>query len=192
MAKIISTPMQDFKNKVKKHFEKMFDYIKEQYGDSVPGLLCTSALNTAITFAFGYIAGGGLDHQAANLGEAVVFRGLAAGAVIFNFSYNACAIAALGVAIKDKLTKGKIDLQTGLSEKIGDDELAQKLSKMLKNISEDKPLFKDFMEKIDLNKDDKEALIKLVKRGEDIVALKNEAQMIAPTERVFGAKFGLF
>lgn len=80
-------------------------------------------------------------------------------------AYAAPVCIALGQVIKEKMQENKLDFSLGISEKIGDDVLASKICKILREFSDDKEKFNKFTELVDLNKDDVQKIEQLIEAG---------------------------
>lgn len=81
----------------------------------------------------------------------------------------ASSLTALGQVIKEKLQENKLDFSLGVSEKVGDDKLASKLCKILRELSTDKKTFNNFAEMIDLTKDNVARIETLINVGNERV-----------------------
>lgn len=81
----------------------------------------------------------------------------------------ASSLTALGQVIKEKLQEKKLDFSLGVSEKVGDDKLASKLCKILRELSTDQKTFNNFAELIDLDKNNVAQLKTLINIGNERV-----------------------
>lgn len=81
----------------------------------------------------------------------------------------ASSLTALGQVIKEKLQENKLDFSLGVSEKVGDDKLASKLCKILRELSTDQKTFNNFAELIDLDKNNVAQLKTLINIGNERV-----------------------
>lgn len=81
----------------------------------------------------------------------------------------ASSLTALGQVIKEKLQEKKLDFSLGVSEQVGDDKLASKLCKILRELSTDQKTFNNFAELIDLDKNNVAQLKTLINIGNERV-----------------------
>lgn len=81
----------------------------------------------------------------------------------------ASSLTALGQVIKEKLQENKLDFSLGVSEKVGDDKLASKLCKILRELSTDQKTFNNFAELIDLDRNNVAQLKILINIGNERV-----------------------
>ncbi len=81
----------------------------------------------------------------------------------------ASSLTALGQVIKEKLQEKKLDFSLGVSEKVGDDKLASKLCKILRELSTDQKTFNNFAELIDLDRNNVAQLKTLINIGNERV-----------------------
>ena len=182
---IKSSPMSLFKEKIERFKEALDESIADQRAktsnDPLSLALLTGVYGSVGTFMFGTM--GSMIQMAYNndgLGGAVISSiGLVpvagvVGAVIGVNMVPACI--ALGQTIKEKMQENKLDFSLGISDKVGDDKLASKLCRILRELSSDKEKFSKFAELVDLNKDDVNKIEQLIKDGNKEVKEKNIAE----------------
>ena len=171
---INSSPMSLFKEKIKQFKEALDESVAEQRAkagnDALSLGLMTGAYGAVGTFMFGSMASmlqlaytnDGLGAAVASSVAITPMAGVV-GAVIGVNMVPACI--ALGQVIKEKMQENKLDFALGISEKIGDDALASKICKILRELSSDKEKFAKFAELVDLNKNDVDKIEQLIKDG---------------------------
>ena len=102
-------------------------------------------------------------------------------------AYAVPACIAFGQVVKEKLQENKLDFSLGISDKIKNDELASKICKILREVSEDKEKFAKFVDMVELSKDDSQKIRELIDKGEAEI----KAQNIAKGKKDYSQEFAI-
>ena len=180
--KIKSYPMLRFKNKVRQFISDFGDVFNKEVANQrritkdnplalgTLSTLCTSA--TVITPAL-FITGVDYIWDLKGIGGAsiVAMCGILPAGLVTTIAGAtvASSLTALGQVIKEKLQENKLNFSLGVSEKVGDDKLASKLCKILREFSTDQKTFNNFAELIDLDKNNVAQLKTLINIGNERV-----------------------
>lgn len=174
--------MLRFKNKVRQFISDFGDVFNKEVANQrritkdnpftlgALSTLCTSA--TVITPAL-FITGVDYIWDLKGIGGAsiVAMCGILPAGLVTTIAGASIAssLTALGQVIKEKLQEKKLDFSLGVSEKVGDDKLASKLCKILRELSTDQKTFNNFAELIDLDKNNVAQLKTLINIGNERV-----------------------
>lgn len=174
--------MLRFKNKVRQFIGDFSDVFNKEVANQrkmtkdnplalgALSMLCTSA--TVIAPAL-FITGVDYIWDLKGIGGAsiVAMCGILPAGVVTTIAGASIAssLTALGQVIKEKLQEKKLDFSLGVSEKVGDDKLASKLCKILRELSTDQKTFNNFAELIDLDKNNVAQLKTLINIGNERV-----------------------
>lgn len=187
--KIKSYPMLRFEHKIRQFIGEFSDVFNKEVANQrrmtkdnplalgALSMLCASATVIAPTI---FVTGVDYIWDLKGLGGAsiVAMCGIYPAGIVTTIAGAtvASSLTALGQVIKEKLQENKLDFSLGVSEKAGDDKLASKLCKILRELSTDKEKFNNFAEMIDLNKDNVTRIETLIDAGNSIVREKKIAE----------------
>lgn len=164
--------------------------------DANDGLITMGAIGTGGA-ALSYFIGYGMPQAIGNVYSHngivdATMAGLTLGVAAAAFTYvvankSVFNLVAFGQVVKEKLQENKLDFSLGISDKIKDDELASKICKILREVSEDKEKFAKFVDMIELSKDDSQKIRDLIDKGEAEI----KAQNIAKGKKDYSEEFSI-